>query len=321
MVVDGPHADEELTGSKPGRREPPPPQGAGRSDEPATSTKPGEPAQLDPPQESASAWERKRAWLHEVIFEADTPVGKMFDIGLLLAIIASVVVVSLETIEPLQARYGWWLKLAEWIFTILFTIEYVVRLLAVKKPSAYAKSFFGVVDLLAILPTYLSLFIPGTHELVVIRALRILRVFRVFKLGRFLREGDALWVALLAARAKLVVFAVTVLTIVTIMGATMHLVEGPDNGFTSIPTGMYWAIVTMSTVGYGDISPQTPVGKVIASMLILLGYSLIIVPGSIITAEAVRRPPGPLSTQHCPHCGREGHMGDAVFCKYCGEKL
>lgn len=288
--------------------------------------RPDSPAPETPPQAETPAapevskWERRRVALHTFIFEADTKSGKLFDLGLLVAIIASVVVVSLETVTDYQKRYHSWLRAAEWGFTILFTIEYVLRLLAVKKPGAYAKSFFGIVDLVAILPTYLAIFIPGAHELLVIRALRMLRIFRVLKLGHFLHEGHALWESMLAARAKIVVFVLGVLTVVTIMGAMMHLVEGPEHGFTSIPTGMYWAIVTMSTVGYGDISPATPLGKAIAACLILLGYSLIIVPGSIITAEVVRRPTK-ITTQHCPHCGREGHAPDAAYCKFCGGKL
>ena len=261
--------------------------------------------------------------MHEVIFEADTPLGKVFDIVLLIAIITSVIAVTLDTVQDFRDRYHGWLLAAEWFFTILFSIEYILRLICVRRPSAYAKSFFGVVDLLAILPTYLGLFLPGAHELLVIRALRLIRVFRVFKLARFLKEGEVLRRALLASRAKIVVFVTTILTVVTVMGALMHLVEGPENGFTSIPISMYWAIVTMSTVGYGDISPQTPLGQCFAAVLIMLGYSLIIVPTGIVSAELTsqRGEVSRFTTQHCPHCGREGHDADAKHCKFCGGLL
>ncbi|MEM6391341.1 MAG: ion transporter [Planctomycetota bacterium] len=265
-----------------------------------------------------------RVRLHRIIFEADTPAGKWFDVVLLAAILLSVLAVMLETVPSIAERHGTALRVIEWVFTGLFTVEYVLRLWCVRRPVLYARSFFGVVDLLAILPTYLSLFIPGAHELLVVRALRLLRVFRVFKLARFVTEAQALRDALLAARTKIIVFLLVVLTAVTIMGAVMHLVEGPENGFTSIPESMYWAIVTMSTVGFGDIVPVTPLGKMISAVLILFGYSMIIVPTGILSAEISRvrnLRDAKLSTQHCRGCGREGHDADAKFCKYCGHGL
>ncbi|MHC4947044.1 MAG: ion transporter [Planctomycetota bacterium] len=261
-----------------------------------------------------------RERLHEIIFEADTRAGKTFDVLLLIAIVSSVAVVSLESVEDIDRRVPGLFDALEWGFTILFTIEYVLRLACVRKPWRYALSFFGIVDLLAVVPTYLSLFFPGSETLIVVRALRLLRVFRIFKLGRFLREAKSLRLALYASRAKVTVFLCTVVIVVVIMGAAMHLVEGPAHGFTSIPQSMYWAIVTMTTVGYGDVAPETPLGKLIAACLMVLGYSFIIVPTGIITAElaAASRP---VSTQACPDCGGEGHDYDARHCKFCGGDL
>ena len=268
---------------------------------------------------SLSPW-RKR--MHEVIFEADTPSGKAFDVLLLAAILLSVLVVMLESVVGIRRDHGGLLQSAEWLFTGLFTVEYGLRLLCVRSPWRYARSFFGVVDLLAILPTYVSLLLPGSQTLIVIRALRLLRVFRIFKLAQFLSEATALRRALWESRAKMTVFLTTVLTIVVIMGAAMHLVEGPENGFTSVPQSVYWAIVTITTVGYGDISPQTPLGKVLATLMMIVGYSLIVVPTGIITAElAQQEHHTPITTQSCPSCMREGHAPDAVYCRHCGRKL
>ncbi len=263
--------------------------------------------------------------LHEIIFEADTPAGRAFDVVLLVAIVASVVAVSLESIDPAaapwRARWGPWLRAAEWLFTVLFSVEYALRLTCVRRPFAYARSFFGVVDLLAVLPTYLSLVLPGAQSLLVIRALRLLRVFRVFKLAHFLAEARVLRSALAASRPKIVVFLGTVLTIVLIVGATMYLVEGRASGFDSIPRGMYWAIVTLTTVGYGDISPQTPLGQALASVVMILGYGIIAVPTGIVTVELGRASRRSVTTQACPSCAAEGHDADARFCKYCGARL
>ena len=262
-----------------------------------------------------------RSRLHEIIFEADTPAGKAFDVALLWAILLSVLAVLLESVAAYRAAYGPWLRGAEWVFTFLFTLEYVLRLYCVHRPARYARSFFGVVDLAAIIPTYLSLVITGTQSLIVIRALRLLRVFRVLKLAYYLGEANFLLAALKAGRAKITVFLGTLLTIVLIVAALMYLIEGEENGFTSVPASIYWAIVTMTTVGYGDIAPRTVAGQALAAVLMILGYAIIAVPTGIISAELTRRAPRPVSTQACPSCSREGHDVDAVHCKFCGVKL
>ena len=262
-----------------------------------------------------------QARLHEVIFEADTPAGKAFDVALLVTILLSIVVVMLESVASIRQTYGRFLYGAEWLFTILFTIEYALRLACVSRPARYARSFFGVVDLLAIVPTYLSLVVVGSQSLIVIRAFRLLRVFRVFKLSRYLSEGRAIVLALKASQRKITVFLVTVLTVVLIIGAAMYLIEGPQHGFTSIPVAVYWAVVTMTTVGYGDIAPQTVPGQALAAVVMILGYSIIIVPTGIFSVEiAVERLRG-ISTQACPSCSAEGHDVDARYCKYCGTRL
>lgn len=276
--------------------------------------------------EKHDAWPAWRNRLHEIIFEADDPAGKAFDIVLLIAILLSVAAVTLDSVAWINERYHLYFIVVEWVFTILFTIEYVLRLICVRRPVRYARSFFGIVDLLSILPTYLSLLIPGANELMVIRTFRLLRIFRIFKLMRFLGEADALKQALLTSRHKIIVFLATMLIIVTIMGALMHLVEGTYYGneqFSSLPQSMYWAIVTMTTVGYGDITPVTTAGKLISAAMMIIGYSLIIVPTGIITAEMTwgRKPRDQATTQHCPHCSRHGHDIDATFCKHCGGRL
>lgn len=263
-------------------------------------------------------WQRR---LHTVIFEAETPAGKLFDILLLIAILASVLVVILESVETVNEKYHTLLIAAEWVFTILFTIEYVLRLLCVQRPIRYARSFFGVVDLLAIIPTYASVFITGSQELLVIRALRLLRVFRIFKLGRYMGEADALARGIKNSRAKITVFLTTVLVSVTIMGALMHFVEGSESGFDDIPHGIYWAIVTMTTVGFGDITPVTGLGKFIASIMMVFGYSLIIVPTGIISAEIAVGRGKQGNTETCPHCMKVGHAPNAKYCDRCGGEL
>lgn len=264
-----------------------------------------------------------RPWqhrLHEIIFEAETPAGKAFDIVLLVAILLSVLTVILESVVSVQLHYGQMLIITEWFFTLLFSIEYILRLMCVRRPKRYARSFFGVVDLLSILPTYLSFFFPGAQHLLVIRAFRLLRIFRVFKLARFLGEAEGLLEGLKAGRAKITVFLMTVLVSVTIMGSLMHLVEGPEGGFVDIPHGIYWAIVTMTTVGFGDITPETALGKFLASLMMVFGYSLIIVPTGIISAEiAIGRLPN--NTETCPHCMKVGHDKRAIYCDRCGRAL
>jgi voltage-gated potassium channel len=262
-----------------------------------------------------------RQRLHEIIFEADTPAGKAFDVALLVAILLSVLSVSLETVETIDGRYHVLLESAEWLFTILFTIEYVLRLICVRKPRRYDLSFYGIIDLVAVLPTYLTLFIPGAQQFMVIRALRLLRVFRIFKLGRYLTEASALREAIWASRAKITVFLASILIIVLIVGAAMHLIEGAREGFDSIPQSMYWAIVTMTTVGYGDVAPFTPLGKALSAVVMVLGYSFIIVPTGIVTAELTRGIGRPVSTQACPDCSLEGHDLNARHCKFCGAEL
>ena len=265
-----------------------------------------------------SPWRMK---LHEVIFEADTPAGKLFDVLLIFAILTSVVLVMLDSVSVVQRSYGQILLAGEWLFTILFTIEYILRLLSVGRPAAYATSFFGVVDLMAILPTYLSIFLPGAQYLLVIRILRVLRIFRILKLVQYLGEARLLTQALRASLRKIVVFLIAVLTLVTIFGACIYLVEDPENGFTSIPKSIYWAIVTLTTVGYGDISPQTILGQLLSSAIMIIGYGIIAVPTGIVTVELAQAVKQRISTQSCPECSSEGHDWDAKFCKYCSSRL
>lgn len=262
-----------------------------------------------------------RCRLLEIIFEADTPAGKAFDVALLIAIVLSVVTVMLESVAAIKAAYGPLLLTLEWLFTALFTVEYVLRLLSVRRPWRYAVSFFGIVDLIAILPTYASPFVTGTSSLVVIRALRLLRVFRVLKLVHFLGEAAVLHAAIRASLRKILVFLGTVLTLMIIVGTLMYLIEGEGSGFSSIPQSVYWAIVTMTTVGYGDITPQTTLGKVLASIVMILGYGIIAVPTGIVTVELAEARKRPLSTQACPDCGADIHDPDARFCKLCGAHL
>lgn len=262
-----------------------------------------------------------RAHLHEIIFEADTRAGRVFDVTLIVAIVASITVVSLDTVDSIAAEHHTLLTAAEWFFTILFSAEYVLRLICVQNRLRYAISFFGIIDLFSVLPTYASLLLPGAESLLLLRALRLLRIFRIFKLARFLSEERALRASLYAARARIAVFLVTALIAIVLMGAIMFLVEGPENGFSSIPVGMYWAVVTLTTVGYGDVTPQTPVGQVLSVVMMILGYSLIIVPTGILSAELARARNHVPTSQHCRECSREGHDSDAVHCKYCGTAL
>jgi len=262
-----------------------------------------------------------RKTLHEVIFEADTRAGKTFDVALLIAIVASVVVVMLESVPPIYRDHGRILQIFEWTLTVLFTIEYGLRLICVRKPARYAFSFFGIVDFLAVIPSYLSLILLGSPYLMVIRTIRLLRVFRIFKLARYLDEQQVIVRALRASRPKITVFVGAVGALVVILGTMMYLIEGGENGFTSIPRSVYWAVVTLTTVGYGDIAPQTFPGQVLASIIMILGYSIIAVPTGIVTVEIARVKPDMLSTQTCPSCASEGHDRDAGYCKYCGARL
>lgn len=274
----------------------------------------------DPPPISFMAPWRRR--VHEIVFEADTAAGKLFDVFLITAIVISVTVVMLDSVTTIHDRYGQELLVLEWAFTILFTAEYVVRLISVQNARRYVTSFFGVVDLLAILPTYLSVLMPGSQSLLVIRTLRLLRVFRVFKLASYVKEGDFLMAALRASRAKITVFVSSILSIAVVVGSLLYLIEGEASGFTSIPRAMYWAIVTMTTVGYGDIAPATTLGQVAAAGLMILGYAIIAVPTGIVSVELAKlNPLSKVSTQACLVCSREGHDRDASYCKYCGSAL
>ena len=264
------------------------------------------------------AWQRR---VFRVVFQTATPAGRAFDLALIAAILASVGVVMLESVATVHARYGPQLFRIEWVFTILFTIEYVLRLACVRQPRTYAKSFYGVVDLLAILPAYLELLLAGSSYLLVIRLLRILRLFRIMKLGRYIGAAKSLREALYRSRNKIIVFLYTVLTLVVLFGALMYIIEGPARGFTSIPKGVYWAIVTLTTVGYGDVTPQTPIGQAISGLVMIMGYGIIAVPTGIYAAEL-----RDVMTRHrlevvCPSCSEVGHAEDARHCKYCGASL
>ena len=266
--------------------------------------------------------------LHEIIFEADTTAGKIFDVVLLLSIICSVVLICLESMVPRdnptpeQQNYLNILNTWEWVFTIMFTVEYLLRILCVQRPLKYICSFYGIVDLLALLPSYLALVARTDSSLGVVRSLRLLRALRVYKLVWLMSEADEMWNAIRKSRGKVIVFLGVVVIAVTVAGTAMYEIEGPESGFDTIPDSMYWAVVTVSTVGYGDITPQTTAGKVLTSFLILLGYSLIIVPTGFVTTEFLSaKLQREVTTQACPHCIREGHDADAVHCKFCGEIL
>ncbi|MHA6206018.1 ion transporter [Dyella soli] len=258
-------------------------------------------------------------WFH-VIFRHDTAPGRLFDLVLMVAILLSILVAVLDTVEDLHAPLGSVFYALEWLFTIAFTLEYVVRLLVISHPRRYALSFYGIVDLMAVLPTYLTLLAAGGPHLMVIRALRILRVFRVLKMTRYVGEADMLWTTFLRARPKILVFFSTILTLVLIFGSLMYLIEGPENGYANIPLSMYWAVVTMTTVGFGDITPHTTLGRIVTSLIMLLGYSIIAVPTGIFAAElatGIRK----AQQQTCPHCQLPDHQPDARYCRGCGAPL
>ncbi len=258
--------------------------------------------------------------LYELIFEADTPSGKIFDIALLFTILLSVALVMLESVPAIREGHQAFLKTSEWIITAIFTVEYVLRILIIKKPFRYIFSFYGIIDFLSVIPTYLSLFILGSQSLVVIRVLRLLRVFRILKLTRYTQAGKSLVRAMWSSRAKISVFIFFVTLIVVIVGTIMYLIEGEEHGFTSIPRSIYWAIVTLTTVGYGDISPVTPLGQFLASIVMIMGYAIIAVPTGIVTAEIIK-PSIRKNTQVCPECLHDSHEDDAIFCKKCGSKI
>ena len=265
--------------------------------------------------------------LHEVIFEAETPAGKAFDVILLISILLSVLVVFLESVSSYREHYGTLFYRLEWFFTILFTVEYIIRIWAVDKPYKYATSFFGVIDVASVIPTYLSFFVGGLQGLLVIRVLRLLRVFRIFKLGHFMNQGRFIIDALRNSRAKIFLFIYFILMVVIIVGTLLYLVEvDQDSGFTSIPRSIYWAIVTLTTVGYGDIAPASELGQILAAIVMLMGYAIIAVPTGIVSSEMskglnAQSNKGENNTRHCPSCSREGHDVEAGFCKYCGSEL
>ncbi|CDF80068.1 ion transport protein [Formosa agariphila KMM 3901] len=275
--------------------------------------------------------------LHEIIYEADTPAGKLFDILLLVVIIASILLVMLESVYSIDIKYHDFLNISEWIITVLFTIEYIARIITVKKPFKYIFSFYGIIDLLSTAPKYLSLIFAGTHALVALRALRLLRVFRILKLARYLGASNNLVSALKASRAKISVFLFTVVILAVILGTIMYLIEGDHNeGFANIPKSVYWCIVTLTTVGFGDIAPQTPLGQFIAALIMILGYGIIAVPTGIVTAEYTSQgnnnknntsPNNPevkkvrLNSQSCSNCLKSDHRDGAQNCYNCGEPL
>lgn len=271
---------------------------------------------LDKPQ---MGW---RLQLYTIIFEADTRAGRRFDQALIAVILASVAVVMADSVNHINDRFHGGLMLAEWFFTLVFTLEYAARLICVRHPWRYALSFYGVVDLLAVLPTYLALLVPEVGVLIDVRVLRLLRVFRVFKLTAYVSEYQVLGQALRASQRKIMVFLTAVLMIVLVVGTLMYVVEGPANGFTSIPTSVYWAITTMTTVGFGDITPKTDFGRLIASAMMLLGWGTLAVPTGIVTAEMTSARRAPITTTRtCHECLTEGHMPDASFCRHCGAHL
>jgi voltage-gated potassium channel len=277
----------------------------------------------------ATGWRRR---LFIIIFESDTPAGRAFDLTLLVVIVASVAVVMLDSVTGVTARFGPFFTVLEWLFTAAFTLEYAARLACVERPARYARSFFGVVDLLAVLPAYLTFFFPGLHALIDVRVLRLLRIFRILKLTAYIREYRVLAQALRASGRKILIFISTVVLITILLGTVMYVVEGPENGFTSIPISIYWAVTTITTVGFGDITPKTDLGRAIASFMMLLGWGILAVPTGIVTAELAgerlsqRRteatgsaPPAP--ERRCARCGTGNHQVSAAFCQDCGAAL
>lgn len=268
---------------------------------------------------------QKKDWkdrLHEIIYEADTKEGKLFDIILLVAIIASIVLVMLESIQSIDSKYHDLLNIGEWIITILFTIEYILRIISIKKPLGYIFSFYGIIDLLSTIPKYLSFIVVGSQNLIALRALRLLRVFRILKLTRYVGASNRLIVALKASRAKIAVFLFFIVILCTILGTIMYIVEGEANGFTNIPKSIYWAIVTLTTVGFGDITPQTPLGQLIASIIMILGYAIIAIPTGIVSSEMTKSNQElQENTQVCTNCSKDYHKEKAKFCFHCGSLL
>lgn len=269
--------------------------------------------------EDNTLWKKN---LYRVIFESNTPAGKSFDIALIITIILSIIVVMLDSVSYYNTLYGNIFYILEWIFTILFTTEYILRIVSVKNPIKYITSFYGIIDLLSIIPTFISILIPGTQYLMFIRTLRLLRLFRVLKMVKYIEGSSVILRALRVSAPKIIVFLFTIFSLTVIAGAVMYIIEGPENGFTNIPESMYWAIVTITTVGYGDISPQTSIGKMIASFMMIFAYGILAVPTGIVTYEiAQTSSKEKLNTETCKNCTHENHDPDADFCKKCGEKL
>ncbi|MDE1463695.1 ion transporter [Spartinivicinus poritis] len=265
--------------------------------------------------------QRLRQQLNEIIFGTETPAGRGFDIALIYAILISVFIVIIDSVEHISSEYKGLLFFCEWLFTILFSIEYAVRLYCSQHPFRYARSFYGIVDLLSILPSYIAFFLPQAQFFIIIRLFRVLRIFRVLKLFRYLGEANMLMRSILLARRKIFVFLMSVVVLVSIFGSLMYVIEGPEHGFTSIPTSIYWAIVTITTVGYGDITPQTVLGQSLASIIMVTGYAIIAVPTGIITAELAVEIGRDKGEHSCRNCKKTGHDSDAVHCKYCGAKM
>ena len=255
-----------------------------------------------------------------IIFGTNTKAGKLFDVVLIITIVLSIITVMFDSVLEYNQQYGHMLRIAEWTFTIMFTVEYLLRIYSIRRPISYIFSFFGIIDFLAILPTYLSLFMPGTEVFAIIRVLRVLRIFRVLKLVQFMGEADMLMTAMIASRRKVFIWLFLVMNIVIVLGSVMYLVEGGNTGFDSIPRSIYWAVVTLTTVGYGDVVPQTSLGQALASFIMVLGYSIIAVPTGIVTSEITFAAKS-TKEQRCVVCGKEGLNEDAKFCSNCASKL
>jgi len=264
-----------------------------------------------------------RHTLYQIIYQANTPTGRGFDIALMILILASVLTIMLDSVAEINQKYGDELYAAEWFFTILFTLEYGLRILCIHKPIKYIVSFYGIIDLMSITPSYLSLFLPGAHYLLVIRILRVLRIFRVLKLVRFINQANILVNALKASRLKIAIFMFTISTLLIVFGSTMYLIEGPENGFTNIPVSIYWSVVTLTTVGFGDITPKTDLGRAVSAIVMIVGYAIIAVPTGIFTAELSKemKKQRKADQRTCPRCRHPGHEKDANYCRICGTEL
>ena len=262
--------------------------------------------------------------MYAIIFQSNTPAGRWFDIGLIIFIVLSATTVILDSVAQVNQKHGGLLFLAEWFFTALFTVEYLLRIFSTHRPIKYIFSFFGIIDLLSIIPSYASLFFPGTHHLQIVRIFRVLRIFRILKLARCVKQANLLLNALSASRLKIGLFLFSISTLLVVFGSVMYLIEGPDNGFTNIPVGIYWAVVTLTTVGFGDITPKTDLGRAVSALVMVCGYAIIAVPTGIFTAELnqeMRRQDGLRKTRACPACGKADHAQEANFCLVCGAAL